>query len=98
MFRVKGTALAALVTLAVGAAPAMAETVKVGVVLPYSGAFAGLTAVIDNAIKLWVKEHGDSVGGNKIELIRRDTTGPNPEVAKRLTQELITRDGVKLLT
>ena len=98
MLRVKGTALVALMALGLCAAPAMAETVKVGVVLPQTGAFAGLTAVLDNAIKLWVKEHGDSVGGHKIELIRRDTGGPNPEVAKRLSQELITRDGVKILT
>jgi branched-chain amino acid transport system substrate-binding protein len=33
-----------------------------------------------------------------IELIKRDDTGPNPEVAKRLAQELITRDKVQLLT
>ena len=93
-----GLAGAALAALVFGAAPALADTVKVGVVLPYSGAFAGLTAVLDNAIKLWVKEHGDTAGGTKIELIRRDTTGPNPEIAKRLSQELIARDGVKILT
>lgn len=97
MNRLKTLALGAL-ALALAATPAAAETVKVGVILPYTGAFAGLTGVIDNAIKLWVKEHGDSAGGNKIELIRRDTGGPNPEVAKRLSQELITRDGAKILT
>ncbi|MBV8537898.1 MAG: ABC transporter substrate-binding protein, partial [Alphaproteobacteria bacterium] len=99
MQKLKGFAWAAALTaLVFGAGPAMADTVKVGVVLPYSGAFAGLTAVLDSAIKLWVKEHGDTVGGTKIELIRRDTTGPNPEIAKRLSQELIARDGVKILT
>lgn len=97
MNRLKTLALGAL-ALALAATPAAAETVKVGVILPYTGAFAGLTGVIDNAIKLWVKEHGDSAGGNKIELIRRDTGGPNPEVAKRLSQELITRDGARILT
>src|SRR5215472_17131458 len=34
----------------------------------------------------------------KVGIIRRDSTGPNPDVAKRLAQELITRDGVKILT
>ena len=97
MNRFKTLALGA-VALALAATPAAADTVKVGVVLPYTGAFAGLTGVIDNAIKLWVKVHGDTVGGTKIELIRRDTTGPNPEIAKRLSQELITRDHVKILT
>jgi len=33
----------------------------------------------------------------KLELIKRDDTGPNPEVAKRLAQELVTRDHVQLL-
>jgi branched-chain amino acid transport system substrate-binding protein len=33
----------------------------------------------------------------KLEIIRRDDTGPNPEVAKRMAQELITRDHVQLL-
>jgi len=93
------TGLAALAILAVSAAPrADADTIKVGVVLPYSGVFARLAQTQDDAIKLWVKEHGDAVGSHKIELVRRDTTGPQPEIAKRLVQELITRDGVKLLT
>ena len=98
MHKLKLLAGAALLALGLAARPAAADTVKVGVILPYSGAFAGLTSVIDNAIKLWVKVHGDTVDGHKIELIRRDTGGPNPEVAKRLAQELITRDGAKILT
>lgn len=90
---------AAAVTLAVVlAGPAAAETVKVGVILPYTGPFAGLGAVMDNAIKLWVAKNGDTVGAHKIEIIRRDETGPNPDVAKRLAQELITRDGVQFVT
>src|SRR6185437_7894673 len=36
-------------------------------------------------------------GGKKVELIRKDTGGINPPVAKRLAQELVTRDGVDLL-
>lgn len=87
----------AALTLAM-AAPAVAETVKVGVILPYSGPFASLGTVMDNAIKLWVAKNGDTVGGHKIEIIRRDELGPNPDVSKRLAQELITRDGAKLIT
>src|SRR5262249_29122666 len=36
--------------------------------------------------------------GVPIEWVRRDDTGRTPEVAKRLAQELITRDKVQLLT
>ncbi|MBV8790731.1 MAG: ABC transporter substrate-binding protein, partial [Pseudolabrys sp.] len=38
-----------------------------------------------------------TVAGKKIEIIRKDTGGPNPDVAKRLAQELVVRDGVDIL-
>lgn len=85
-------------TLALAATPAAADTVKVGLILPTSGGFATLGTVMNNAVKLWVKEHGDTVDGNKIEIILRDTGGPDPAVSKRLAQELIARDGAKILT
>lgn len=90
---------AGIAALAIGiSAQAAAETIKVGLILPYSGPFVGLATIMDDAIKLWMKQNGDTVGRDKIEIIRRDSTGPNPDVAKRLAQELIARDGVKILT
>src|SRR3989440_12927691 len=52
---------------------------------------------MDNAIKLYVKEHGDTVAGRQLEIIRRDTGGVAPDVAKRHAQELVVRDKVDLL-
>jgi branched-chain amino acid transport system substrate-binding protein len=79
--------------------PAAAQTVKVGVILTYSGPQSSLGDQIDKAIQLYVKEHETELPpGVKLELIRRDDGGPNPEVAKRLAQELITRERVQLLT
>jgi branched-chain amino acid transport system substrate-binding protein len=52
---------------------------------------------IDNGIKLYMKQHGDTVASKKIEIIRKDTGGPNPDVAKRLAQELIVRDKADIL-
>src|SRR5258708_1328070 len=98
MFKLTMLAGAAVAGLIAAGTAAQAETVKVGVILPYSGTFARLGATMDEAIKLWAKENGESVGSNKIELVRRDTGGPSPDVAKRLAQELITRDGGKILT
>ncbi len=72
-------------------------TVKIGVIMPYSGQFADTATQIDNGIKLYMKQHGDTVAGKKIEIIRKDTGGPNPDVAKRLAQELVVRDGVDIL-
>jgi branched-chain amino acid transport system substrate-binding protein len=92
------TAAAALLAVATLPVAGHAEgTVKIGVISAYSGQFADTAVQIDNGIKLYMKQHGDTVAGKKIEVIRKDTGGPNPDVAKRLAQELIVRDGVDIL-
>ena len=93
--------LALLGSLALAAVTAVAAsaqgTVKIGVVMPYSGQFADLAAQMDNGIKLYMKQKGDTVAGKKIEIIRKDTGGVAPDVATRLAQELVTRDNVDIL-
>jgi branched-chain amino acid transport system substrate-binding protein len=73
------------------------ETVKIGLILPYSGPFADTGNQLDAGIKLYIQQHGDEVAGKKIEIIRKDTGGPAPDVAKRLAQELVVRDQVDIL-
>src|SRR5712691_3508666 len=73
------------------------EPIKIGVILPYSGQFADTAMQLDNGIRLYVKQHDDSVGGRKIEFVRKDVGGIAPDVAKRLAQELVVRDRVDLL-
>ncbi|HEX2199993.1 MAG TPA: ABC transporter substrate-binding protein [Burkholderiales bacterium] len=73
------------------------QTVKIGLILSSSGQFADAAAQLDNGIKTYMKQHGDSVAGKKIEIIRRDTGGVAPDVAKRLSQELVVRDKVDIL-
>jgi branched-chain amino acid transport system substrate-binding protein len=73
------------------------NTIKIGLIMAYSGQFADTAAQIDNGIKLYMKQKGDTVAGKKIEIIRKDTGGPNPDVAKRLAQELVVRDNVDIL-
>src|SRR5271163_3604750 len=80
------------------AAPAKAEdTVKVGLIISYSGQFADTGAQMDNAVKLYVKQHGDTVAGKKLEFIRKDTGGIAPDLAKRLAQELVVRDHADII-
>jgi branched-chain amino acid transport system substrate-binding protein len=80
------------------ASTALAEgTVKVGLIMSYSGPFADAGAQMQAGIDLYIKEHGDTVAGKKIVLIKKDTGGPNPDVAKRLAQELVVRDHVDIL-
>src|SRR5919198_654114 len=88
-----GIAAAALLA---GAASAQ-DTVKIGLIMPYSGQFADTATQMDNAIKLYVKQNGESVAGKKIEIIRKDSGGIAPDVAKRLAQELVTRDKVDII-
>lgn len=91
------TALGALAAL-VAMPPAYGQsTIKVGVIAAFSGPFADYGGQIEAGMKAYMKEHGDSVAGKKVELITRDTKGPAPEVAKRFAQELITRDHVQFL-
>src|SRR5262249_25182276 len=59
--------------LAIASPVGAQEPVKIGLILPYSGQFADTASQMDNAIKLYVKQHGDSVAGRKLEFIRKDT-------------------------
>jgi branched-chain amino acid transport system substrate-binding protein len=90
--------LAAALASAVLSSTAMAQVVvKVGVIAEFSGPFAAYGQQIEAGMKAYMKQHGDTVAGKKVELITRDTGGPAPEVAKRFAQELITRDKVQFL-
>jgi branched-chain amino acid transport system substrate-binding protein len=73
------------------------DTIKIGVIAPFSGPFASSGAEIEAGIRTYLKLHGETLEGRKIELLIRDTTGPAPEVAKRLAQELVVRDKVDFL-
>jgi branched-chain amino acid transport system substrate-binding protein len=83
--------------LAVASSANAQQTVRIGLIMPYSGQFADVATQMDNAIKLYVKQKGDTVAGKKLEFIRKDTGGIAPDVAKRLAQELIVRDKVDIL-
>jgi branched-chain amino acid transport system substrate-binding protein len=95
--RTFGLAALAATAMFAGAAQAQQGPIKIGLIMPYSGQFADAAAQMDNAIKLFVKENGDTVAGRKVEFIRKDTGGIAPDVAKRLAQELVVRDGVDML-
>jgi branched-chain amino acid transport system substrate-binding protein len=87
----------AVLALAAFCACASAQDVKVGVIAPFSGSAAGFGKQMEGGMKAFFKLHGDTFAGRKIQVIIRDTGGPNPEVAKRLAQELIARDKVDFL-
>src|SRR5687767_3246298 len=86
------------VVLAFAAAAVHAQTIKIGFITSYSGLNGNLGPYMERAVRLYIKEHQKELPpGVKIELITRDDTGPNPDKAKQLAQELIVRDKVNLL-
>src|SRR5260221_7285901 len=93
--RIAKIALAA--ALVVGATAATAQTVKIGFITSYSGLNGNLGPYMERAVRLYLKQHEKELGGVKVELLIRDDTGPNPDKARQLAQELVVRDKVNLL-
>src|SRR3569833_1146628 len=87
----------AALTLALAAGTASAATVKIGVVLPFSGANADLGHQMDKAFDLYVKLHAQDIAPHKVELVKRDEGPPTGAAAKTGGTELITNDKVNLL-
>lgn len=75
-----------------------ADVVKVGVIGPFSGPFAGAFGTpFRQGVEAYVAMHGDKVGDSKIEFIYRDLAGPDPQKAKSLAQDLVVKDKVQYL-
>jgi len=72
------------------------EAVKIGLILPMTGGQASTGKQIDNAVKLYIQQHGDTVAGKKIEVILKDDA-TLPDNTKRLAQELIVNDKVSVI-
>ncbi len=88
-------AVASLLSLA--GVTADAQTVKIGVALPYSGIGAEFAQQIDRAMELYLKLNADQVKPYEIALIKRDVKDPSGATAKTVVQELITQDKVDIL-
>ena len=86
---------AAISGIEVGSA-APQDALNIGVVIPMTGAFAAVGRELAAGARLYIQQHGDTVAGQKIELIIRDDAGV-PDNGKRLAQELIVKDRVSFL-
>jgi branched-chain amino acid transport system substrate-binding protein len=88
--------VAAGAIIAAGAALADDNTVTIGMILPMTGPSASTGKQERAGAELYIKQHGDTVAGKKIELVIKDDTGA-PDVTKRLAEELIGNDKAKVL-
>ncbi|NPV22919.1 ABC transporter substrate-binding protein [Bradyrhizobium aeschynomenes] len=90
-------ASAALAAAAFASGAARAEDVfKIGLIVPMTGGQASTGKQIDNAIKLYMQQNGDTVAGKKIQVILKDDAAL-PDNTKRLAQELIVNDKVNVI-
>ena len=92
--------IGAIVSLAIGAMAANGafaqDTVKIGLIVSMTGQQASTGKQIKAAVDLYMKEHGDTVAGKKIQVILRDSASV-PDNTKRLAQELIVNDRVNII-
>jgi branched-chain amino acid transport system substrate-binding protein len=86
----------AALSLVLGRA-AYAEHIKIGVMLPYSGANADVGDVMDKSFDLYMKLHGNDIAPHTVELLKRDEGPPSGAMAKTAANELITIDKADLL-
>ncbi|MBL8387844.1 MAG: ABC transporter substrate-binding protein [Hydrogenophaga sp.] len=73
------------------------DPVRIGLIAEMSGPFAEFGRQMQGGITVYQKQFGDTVAGRKVEVIIKDVGGPNPELAKRLAQELVVREKVHVL-
>jgi branched-chain amino acid transport system substrate-binding protein len=79
-----------------GASSLAQDAVKIGLIVAMTGQQASTGKQIKAAVDLYMKEHGDTVAGKKIQVILRDSASV-PENSKRLAQELIVNDKVSVV-
>jgi branched-chain amino acid transport system substrate-binding protein len=91
-----GGAVAAAGTLHAPFIIAQPAKLKVGLMLPYSGTFAGLGNAITNAFKMYVTEQGGKLGGREIEYVALDDES-EPAKAVDNASRLVNRDKVDVL-
>jgi branched-chain amino acid transport system substrate-binding protein len=83
--------------LVIAGAPTRAEdSIKIGLSVPLTGAFAENGKQMTAAAKLFIEQNGTTIAGRQIELIIRDDGGV-PDQARRLAQELVVNDKVAVL-
>jgi branched-chain amino acid transport system substrate-binding protein len=94
------TSGAALVSVGLAPKPALAAAsgpFKIGIIWSYTGGGPAAGPELDAAMEAFQKVHGDTVAGRKVVIVRRDDTGVNPEVARRMAQELVVQEKVDMI-
>jgi branched-chain amino acid transport system substrate-binding protein len=89
--------IVALAAMTVVAGVAAADTIKVGIIGPFSGPFALQGKNFKAGVDAYLALNGAKVGGHEMEILYRDLQTPDPAKAKAIAQELIVKDKVQYL-
>jgi branched-chain amino acid transport system substrate-binding protein len=99
MVMVRTTACAAIAAASFvlgGGAASAQQLLKFGLVVSMTGAFNTVGKAAVNGIETYLRQHGDTVAGRKIQLVIKDDS-TTPDAAKRLAQQLIVNDKIAIL-
>lgn len=88
--------LAAAAGFVLATTAAWADTVKIGLLAPFSGPFAVWGTQFKQSVEAFQKVNGDP-NGHKLEIIYRDNAG-DPARTRQLAEEMILREKVSFLT
>ncbi|MEZ2218494.1 ABC transporter substrate-binding protein [Rhizobium sp. RCC_161_2] len=92
----KRVILAAIAAIAISSA-AYADTIKIGVIGPFSGPFALQGKNFKAGIDAYMAMHGSKVGDSEVEVIYRDVPQADPAQSKSSAQELVVKEHVQYL-
>ena len=97
--RVLSVCFALALVASVGSAVAMAQTIKVGIVLPLTGEQAKFGEIEKRSFIMAAEEINakGGVNGKKLELLFEDDTG-KPDVGRSATEKLISQEKVPVIT
>jgi branched-chain amino acid transport system substrate-binding protein len=96
--QIKSLKLFAAAWLAAFATGAVAQTVKIGVVLPYTGVGAEFGQQVDRGMQMFMKLNPKAFGPYQVQIVKRDSKNPSGAEAKVAVQELVAQEKVDILT
>jgi branched-chain amino acid transport system substrate-binding protein len=89
--------IAGIAALVITTSGPLAQEVRVGIVLSYTGVGAEFAQQMDRGMELYLKLNADQVKPYTITLIKRDSKAPDGAGAKVVVQELLTQERVDVL-
>ena len=72
------------------------NTIKIGLILPYSGVYANFGEGITNGFEFALKQRGGQLGGRPVQIIKGDDQ-LDPKVGSEVTQKIVTLDKVDMV-